>query len=69
MARHTAMRSHAGDQARLRMSRQISPVRKWTFAWKTGVTNSTRGGTIGYSSPTTMRSSNTPGPGGVVGNR
>ena len=34
-ARQAACKPQAGDHSFFSMSKQISPVRKWTFGWKT----------------------------------
>ena len=37
MARHAACNPQAGDHSFFRISKQMSPVRKWTFGWNTCV--------------------------------
>jgi hypothetical protein len=47
MARHAACTPHAGLHSFFNISRHTSPVRKWTFGWKTLVTNVMEGGAKG----------------------
>lgn len=59
-ARQTDCNVHAGLQAVFNISKQISPVLKWTLGWKILVTKRTWGGTRGYCSGTLTASWNTP---------
>mmetsp|Transcript_20035 Transcript_20035/g.61721 ORF Transcript_20035/g.61721 Transcript_20035/m.61721 type:complete len:218 (-) Transcript_20035:145-798(-) len=62
---HADASVQAGDHASFRMSRQTSPVRPWTFGWKTGVTKRSDGGASGYCAGTVNASSKTPPANGV----
>lgn len=65
IALQTDCRVHAGLHAFFSISRQISPVLKWTFGWKIFVKNRTWGGCKGYCSGTEKASWKTPPSKGV----